>query len=66
MYSRGMAISTMVMAGRMGSIAGSNIVGAMLYSHCEWLLYGNAAIMLSATSFCYYILKKSESKINAL
>lgn len=55
-----MAISTMFMAGRIGSVVGSNAVGSILYTQCDWLLSGNAAIMVGATVFCYFILKKAD------
>lgn len=62
---RGMAISNMFMAGRIGSVVGSNAMGSILYTECNWLLSGNAAIMLGATVFCYFILKKADIKDKA-
>lgn len=55
-----MAISTLFMAGRIGSVVGSNVVGTILYTKCSWLLSGNAAIMVGSTVFCYFILKKAD------
>lgn len=55
-----MAISTMFMAGRIGSVVGSNAMGSILYTHCNFLLSGNAVIMVGATVFCYFILKKAD------
>lgn len=52
-----MAVSLMLMFGRTGSIAGSNVMASMMFNHCELLYTLNAGVMLVGLLLCWLTLR---------
>lgn len=58
-----MAFILMITFMRFGSIVGSNLVGAMLYTHCELFLDMAAVILIFCACITYYVLNKKGTVI---
>lgn len=51
---RGMATSFIMMAGRLGSFAGSSVIGLLLADMCSWIFVMNGGIMLGKLTLHYH------------
>ncbi|XP_063822729.1 synaptic vesicle glycoprotein 2C-like [Ostrinia nubilalis] len=60
---RGMAVSLSMMLGRLGSISGANIAGAMINTACEPMFYMFAGFIMFC-SLCAFLLPKSQEKLS--
>lgn len=60
---RSMALSLVFMFGRIGAVIGSNIVAALLESHCEWIFGINAILLVgefwNLCVMCNYYVKNN-------
>lgn len=53
---RAMATSFIMMAGRLGSVSGSNFIGFMLENYCTWIFYVFGGILISKWFFEIWII----------
>lgn len=52
-----MALGLVLMVGRMGTVAGINALGPMLYGVCNAIFSVDAVIMVAGGVGCFYILR---------
>lgn len=55
---RGMALCMVVMFGRIGSVAGGNVIGALLEGNCDYVFGILAVLMFICIGMGYYIMTK--------
>lgn len=60
---RAMALCLSLMSGRLGSVAGSNIIGALLDDHCEYIFY-MPTILLSVSAILAFTIPNISKRNN--
>lgn len=63
LHFRGMAISLLLMFGRIGAVAGINFTAALIYDYCNWFYIVNFGCLLTSTYICFVILKQNTGKV---
>lgn len=61
---RGMALCFVMMFGRIGTVGGSNFIGAVIHGYCDVIFMVAAPCLVVAASVTYYILQKHERPSN--
>lgn len=59
-----MALNTIIMFQRLGSVSGSNYVAAMIFGYCSTMYAINFFLMLGAVCATYVALRKCEGAAN--
>lgn len=55
-----MALCFVMMFGRIGTVAGSNFIGAVIHGYCDAIFMVAAPCLVVAAAATYYILQKHE------
>lgn len=56
-----MALCFVMMFGRIGTVAGSNFIGAVIHGYCEVIIMVAAPCLVLTAIVSYYILQKHET-----
>lgn len=57
---RGMALCFVMMIGRIGTVVGSNFIGAVIHGYCDVIFIVAAPCLVVAAGVTFYILQKHE------
>lgn len=61
-FYRAMAVCISLMLGRIGSVTGSNVMGALIETHCETALYSSSIALILAGCLGFLMPKTQDEK----